>query len=365
MQASKAAAYDIETNKAVTFSMGQAGAVVPYGNSLYFGVYPGGDIYQYDLSLPAGTGNPKRLFALENGQDRIGTGIAADNKIYFGSVSTYGQLGGAITSFDPQGGSTSYQVFRNAVQDQSVVSLAYKDGKLYGSTSINGGMAVDPKAAEAKLFVWDTVKEEKITEFSLDIPGLSKPSAIGGLTFGPDGLLWGGVNGFIFAIDTATLKVVKSYNVNPADNGTALRWGNYNLAWTKNGILIANLTKKLYAIDPNTFDFKELSDTESFTLGPDGNLYYAPSHNRTLMYRIKINTQTGPETPGSPEQAEDVNGDGKVDELDVKLVAGHIGTVVNENSRSLDINGDGVIDIADLGLVVLQLDPMGMREANP
>ncbi|WP_409346143.1 Ig-like domain-containing protein [Paenibacillus sp. MBLB4367] len=292
MQASKAAAYDIASNMAATFPMGQAGAVTSFGNKMYFGVYPGGDVFEYDLSLPAGSTNPKRLFIIENEQDRPGTAIVAGNKVYIGSVATYGAVGGAITSFDPSSpdAATSYRVYRNVVQDQSVISLAYKDGKVYGSTSINGGVAADPKAKEAKLFVWDTVKEEKITEASLDIPGLTEPPAIGGLSFGPDGLLWGGANGYIFAMDPKSLKVIKYSNINPADNGTGFRWGNFRLEWSKDGILFAMLGKKLYAIDPSSFSSKYLCDAETFTIGVDGNLYYAPSENRTLMNRITVRT---------------------------------------------------------------------------
>ncbi|CAM3608268.1 cohesin domain-containing protein [Marinicrinis lubricantis] len=295
MQASKAAAYDIGTNTASTFPMGQAGAVVPFGDKLYFGVYPGGEIEEYDTNTPSVP--PKKLFKLENGQDRIGEGIVAGSKIYFGSISTYGELGGAITSFDPSNPDieSSYQVFRNVVQDQSVISLAYKDGKLYGGTSINGGMAVDPKAQEAKLFVWDTVREEKITEISLDIPGLKNPPAIGGLSFGPDGLLWGAANGYVFALDPNTMKVIKYRNLNPQDSGTGFRWGSFKLEWHETGILLANLGIKMYAVHPETLEYIELPGTEAFTIGPDGHLYYAPKENRTLMHRVTINTEE-PET---------------------------------------------------------------------
>lgn len=355
MQASKAAAYDIATNTAKTFSMGQAGAVESYGNRMYFGVYPGGDIYEYDLGQPDGTGNPKKLFTLGNGQDRIGASTLAGDKIYFGSVSTYGELGGAITVFDPTAAdpSAAYRVFRNVVQDQSVVSLAYKDRKLYGSTSINGGMAVDPKASEAKLFVWDTVKEEKILEMTLDIPGLSNPPAIGGLTFGPDGLLWGGVNGYVFALEPNTLQVIKYFNVNPADSGTALRWGNYDLVWSKEGILLANLTKKLYAIDPATFEFIELADTESFTLGPDGHLYYAPSFNRTQMYRITMNMAKEPEVPGNDRIRFDLAAPAETktgETFDVTVKAADADLLYSMHSRiSYDASKLELVDVAQAG----------------
>ncbi|SDC93357.1 Cohesin domain-containing protein [Paenibacillus sp. UNCCL117] len=299
MQASKASAYDIATNTATTFPMGQAGAVVPYGNKLYFGVYPGGDIFEYNLSEPVGANNPKRLFYLHHDQDRIGAKAVGDGKIYFGSVATYGALGGAVTVFDPANPDveSSYQVYRNIVQDQSVISLAYRDGKLYGSTSINGGVAADPKADEAKLFVWDTAEARKLTEVSLDIPGLSKPPAIGGLVFGPDGLLWGGANGYVFAMDPESLRVVKYQEFNPQDNGTGFRWGSFQLKFTKEGLLLANLGKKLYAVDPQTLESKLLVETESFTVGEDGHIYYAPSANRTLMYRITINADAQTAAP--------------------------------------------------------------------
>jgi hypothetical protein len=207
MQASKAAAYNLITNQVSTFAMGQAGAVILFGGKLYFGVYPGGDIFEYNPAIAASATNPKQLFILGNQQDRIGAKAVGNGKIYFGSVATYEALGGAVTSFDPSNPNTAsaYKVNRNIVQDQSVISLVYNNGKLYGGTSINGGVAADPTAKEAKL----TVKEEKIAEISVDIPGLTNAPAIGGMVFGPDGLLWGGVNGYVFAMDPNTLKVIK------------------------------------------------------------------------------------------------------------------------------------------------------------
>ncbi|WNQ11396.1 dockerin type I domain-containing protein [Paenibacillus aurantius] len=343
MQASKAAAYDIATNTSTLFPMGQAGAVVPYGNKLYFGVYPGGDVWEYDLSLPADSTNPKKMFIVGNEQDRIGAKAIGGGKIYFGSIATYGALGGAIISFDPDdpNAGSNFEVFRNVVQDQSVISLVYHDGLLYGSTSINGGVASDPVAEEAKLFVWDPVTKQKLREVSLELPGLTNPPAIGGLTIGPDGLLWGGANGYVFAMNPHSMKVVKSFNLNPADNGTGFRWGNFQLQFSKDGILFANLGRKLYAVDPVTFESKYLCDTEAFTLAVDGNLYYSPSYNRTLMNRITIQVTI----------PEDVDGSGKVDAADVALVARSIGKPVTDSNRSLDVNRDNRINSQDVQLV--------------
>lgn len=289
MQASRAAEYDVYTGQTKLLSMGQAGTIVPYGGKMYFGSYPKALFRVYDPAVPPSTANPKTLFNFGDDQDRPGQGVVGGNKIYVGSIPDYGQLGGAITVYDPAiaDPAQSFKVYRNIVQDQSIISLAYKDGKIYGSTSINGGLSSQPTTEEAKLFVWDTGTAQKVTEFKLDIPGLNKPPAIGGLSIGPDGLLWGGVNGYIFAIDPGNLKVIKSKNVFPQD-GSWGQWGSYKTEWSADGLLYAVLGRRLAVIDPITLESRYFGDSEAFALGEDGNLYYSPSGNRTLMHKITV-----------------------------------------------------------------------------
>ena len=292
MQASKASEYDVFTGENKLFPMGQAGSITPYEGNVYFGVYPGGEIYLYD---PASGEDPKMLLSIGDEQDRPITSVVGDDgKIYIGSIPDYGELGGALTVIDPHAEESGQRVkvFRNIVENQSVISLAYKDGKIYGSTNINGGLSSETTATEAKIFVWDTVTEEKIAEISLDIPGLYKPASIGGLSIGPDGLLWGGVNGIVFAMDPESLAVIKYKNLFPNDSGWG-QWGSFHAQWS-DGLLYMHLGRRLVVIDPLTLDYHYFGDSEAFAIGADGHLYFSPHEtvrdgaNRTLMYRIQV-----------------------------------------------------------------------------
>ncbi len=291
MQASKAAEYDVFTKELKLFPMGQAGAVIPFQDKVYFGVYPGGAFEEY---IPASGDNPKKLFNIGEAQDRPISGIDVEGKIYLGSIPDYGELGGALMVYDPAGENPneSYKVHRNIVENQSIISLAHKDGKIYGSTSINGGLSSETTATEAKIFVWDIKNEKKLKEISLDIPGLYSPPAIGGLSIGPDGLLWGAVNGIVFALDPESLALIKYKNLFPSD-GSWGQWGAYNVEWHQD-ILYMQLGRRLVAIDPITLDFHYFEDSEAFTIGEDGHLYYSPRSNRTLMYKVSITDKTHP-----------------------------------------------------------------------
>ncbi len=297
MQASKAAEYDIFSSQNKLIPMGQAGSITSYQDKVYFGVYPQGDFEVYE---PAGNANPTRLFSIGNEQDRPLNSIEADGKIYVATIPDYLKLGGALMVFDPAGAvpAQSFQVYRNIVKDQSIISLAHKDGKIYGSTNINGGLSSQTVADEAKLFAWDIATKTKQSEISLSIPGLIKPPSIGGLSIGPDGLLWGGVNGYVFALDPASMQLVKYKNLYPED-GAWGHWGAFNAAWS-DGVLYMQLGRRIAAIDPATLEHRHLADSESFTIGEDGHLYFSPhpgvtsNSNRTLMYRMKIKDKMHP-----------------------------------------------------------------------
>ena len=57
----------------------------------------------------------------------------------------------------------------------------------------------------------------------------------------------------------------------------------------------------------------------------------------------------------SPVEAADVNGDGKVDGADLRIVARNIGMTVPEDVRA-DVDGNQVVDILDLTFVALLFD---------
>ncbi|WP_221569119.1 carbohydrate binding domain-containing protein [Alkalihalobacillus sp. TS-13] len=282
MTGATAALYNPQTGESESFNIGQGDSVHSFNNKVYFGVYPAGSIEMIDPETnPAGPATD--LFVVGEEQQRIHTLTDGDGKLFAGSIPTYGNLGGALTVYDGD----THKVFRHVVEDQSVNGLAYTDGKLYGSTTINGGLGSTPTADEAKLFVWDPETEQKTKEVSLNIDGLDKPEHIGDLKVGKnDDYIWGGSTGYIFALDPETLEVVKSVEVNPNPNMSA--WDNVHLEWSEAGLLYVNTGGNLYVIHPETLEFKYITRTVSFDIGEDGDIYFSPYNNRTVLSKIEV-----------------------------------------------------------------------------
>ena len=250
----------------------------------YYGTYVGAMIYSYDPNKEIDlNSNPKLEYDITDHQDRPFTLTSGDNKLFVGTVPDYGVLGGALAIFDETTGKWSQ--YRNVVEDQSIIGLAYKDGKLYGSTSIWGGLGLDPKAKEAKIFVWDVATSKKIEEFTPAIPGIDEtPRMIGEISFGPDGNLWGIVEGTIFAMDPATKKVVKSKTIQPSLYNSS-KWLPYRLEWAPDGMLYTTLSRKLVAIDPETLSHKVIVDRfmNNMTVGMNGSIYYAQGNKLQMI----------------------------------------------------------------------------------
>lgn len=287
---------DLTTNTAKPFSIGQADSVYPIGNKVYMGVYPEGGLYEYDLTVAAGETNPKRLAILGNDQERLVHMSSGQGKLFISTISGYGTLGGSLTVYDPATG--ELDVHRNVVQNQSVLSTAYLDGKIFGSTTIRGGLGSEPTEEEAKIFVWDVGTEQIIAEFPLRIPGLDKPIFIGDLYAGPDGLIWGASYEYIFALDPDTYNVVKSKKIYP--ELAFSHWAHHPLRWSEDGLLYVLFNNKLTVIDPNTLDFRTLADTPRFDLGLDGNLYLTDQATNTILYRIAVDGEIKPEPARIP-----------------------------------------------------------------
>ncbi|WP_053362653.1 hypothetical protein [Bacillus sp. FJAT-27251] len=270
----KGAVYNPETTEHKNFALAQAEGMTALGDKMYFGIYPGALILEMDPKNPALT--TRQIYDIPN-QDRPFIMTAASNKLYIGTIPDYGKLGGSLTVLDPAS-VKDVKVYENVVHNQAIAGLAAVDGKLYGSTTVAGGLGIDPTESAAKIFVWDMEKGEKITEFVPDIPGLNGPKKISGMSLGPDGLLWSGAGGTIFAMDPKTLEIVKSKAVYPEikDYG---RWRPIHIRWSEDGLIYTNLAGKLTVIDPNSLEFETLDEAELMTIGDDGNIYYADKAN--------------------------------------------------------------------------------------
>jgi hypothetical protein len=125
-------------------------------------------------------------------------------KVYIGAISGYGLLGGPLCVFDPATGKLDQ--YSHVVQDHSVVALAVTaEGMIVGGTTTSGGGGSHPTQTEAKIFLWDPLKREKLFE-TVAVSGNSSVDALG---VGKDGLVYGFANkGFMFVFDTRIRKII-------------------------------------------------------------------------------------------------------------------------------------------------------------
>ncbi|MCA2182467.1 PQQ-binding-like beta-propeller repeat protein [Nonomuraea glycinis] len=212
------AALDAKTGKVAEFhTFSQSEAMTTHRGKLYVGAYPEARVYAYDPELPwhspeyspspepGPEANPARLFDLAaDKQIRPRALVSAGRYVAAGTMPDLGQLGGVLAIWDPATGKLKHAQ-RGVVQDQSIVSLAYRDGVLYGGTSIYSGQsATPPTQPEAKLFAWSVKEDRLLWEF---VPAPGKP-AIPALTFDDRGRLWGIAGGEVFGVNVAARKVV-------------------------------------------------------------------------------------------------------------------------------------------------------------
>ena len=252
-------------------------------DKVYFGIYGGAVIYEYDPTQPFKMGtNPKVIHDIQNGQSRPFTFTSGEDKLFIGTISDYGLLGGALTVYDSV--AETWKEHRNIVENQSVIGLAYLDGKVYGGTSIWGGLGIEPSETEARLFEWDIATEVATYIGKPNVPNFS-PQMIGELSIGPDGNIWGIMWGStptsdsafaLFVMNPETKEIIKSRIMNTGAKASS--WRPFFMRWgQEDGLLYTTLGRELYVFDPDTLaSIKLVNDyVHLMTLGLDGSIYYA------------------------------------------------------------------------------------------
>ncbi|NMO96421.1 FIMAH domain-containing protein [Paenibacillus lemnae] len=273
-------AYSIDDNAFETFPMGQAEGMTALNGKMYMGVYPGADIFEYNAEDPT---QRRSLFKI-TGQDRPFIMRAAEGKLFIGTIPDYGKLGGSLTIYDPADGS-SYTEYKNVINNQAISGIAVKDGKVYGSTTVAGGLGINPSEPAAKMFIWDIATGEVEKEWVPSIEGAaSAPQIISGTSFGPDGLLWAAFDGTVFAVDPATGQVVKSKTIYE-DVENYGRWRPVYLRWSDDGLMYLTLAGQVTVVDPATMEHRTLAESQHVNLGHDGNIYFT---NDTQLMKIEV-----------------------------------------------------------------------------
>ncbi len=268
----KGSIYDPVTKQNQTFPFGQAEGIMPLEDRIFFGVYPGGRIYE----LSDGETLPRLIKVLGEEQDRPFQMQYADGKLWIGTIPDYSKYGGAISVYDLKTG--SWEVHRNIVKDQSIIGLAYKDGMVYGSTTVWGGLGKQPKEKAAKVFRWNFQTKETELETELCFPEISKPiDKIGNVVFGRDGLLWGTAENIVFGLRPEDLSVQKYVQLDrPLCRKT--NWRPRYLRWRKDGRLYVNVNG-ITAVNIDTMETEQILSrhTELFVLDDHDRIYFEDS----------------------------------------------------------------------------------------
>ncbi|WP_166349602.1 hypothetical protein [Phytoactinopolyspora limicola] len=261
---------------------GQADSMIAHRNHTVVGVYPSASFYAGQPAQDWEWGeNPSHLFTVgrgaPHGQDRPLTMVSAGPVVAAGTVPNYGELGGALVLFDPKRGGAGYEVHRNVVHDQSVVALAYRNGLVYGGTSIHGGLSSDSTQDEAELFIWD-VKAGEVVWSDVVVPGAT---IMHELTFTPNGDLWGLTEtGTLFQFDRHTREVVNTVETGITNSNV---WGRLSELFYResDGYLYGNTGGRLFRLDPDSLELEILvsSGVRGAAVDRDDTIYFTDATN--------------------------------------------------------------------------------------
>lgn len=269
------ARYSPKNNSFTVIPIGGAEGNVCYKGKQYYGIYPGAYLRVYDPHEPISHNNPKLLGKVSPGQDRPFAMDAAEDKIFLGTISSYGLLKGAFAYYDLK--TNEMKTIVDIVKNQSVMSITYKDGIIYGSTTVHGGLGSEPTEKEAKIFLYDVSKGIKLKEFSPKIDGIDKALNIGEIKFDENGKLWAVTGYTLFSVDPITEKVNNVLSFGKFDyNLKEHVWKPTHIRFDKNGYLYANLNG-IKAINTNDMSYKSVTDYEilDYTIGEDNNFYFS------------------------------------------------------------------------------------------
>ncbi len=271
------AAFDPKTGKHVQYgSISQSEGIGVLGSKLYLGCYPHARLYALDTTKPwdPKQDNPHQFDSLDRvEQDRpvAVLGVAELKKVFYGTVPDYGKLGGMLAIVDD----ATYQVdtHRNVVADQSVVSLAYADGIIVGGSSVSGGLGIEPKATEGKLFLWDPKTNEKAFETS----PVAGAKLVTGLIVGPDKNIWGVADGTLFIFDVSKRQVIFTKPLFPPKaSARHAGWRDAAMLLHPDGNIYGTVSDKLFRLDPTTRNVTVLRDDNAqlIAIDNDGRLYF-------------------------------------------------------------------------------------------
>ena len=299
----------------------QTDSLLVYDGYLYAGNYSKCTITQVDLE----TGEAIPFFMLKESvfkQYRAHSLTAGDGKVFLGTVPKTGVKGGVLAWYDlaaqrtyvaaGDGADNVYYADNTANNDrakyyewhrlstdeavadvtvsglipnQTINGMLYKDGLIYGTTTIHGGSGSSPDAENAKLFVYDVEKSKVLATCDLAtvLDGFTAQIQwIDAIAEDPlvPGMFWGVVADtlFRFTFDGTQFSVTEALCLGK-DNymGSGNVWDHRNIIFDGSYMYVTFPATGVYMVNRNdTSKYRQLSAAvpKQMEMGADGNLYF-------------------------------------------------------------------------------------------
>lgn len=248
----------------------------PLNGLMYFATYPNAKLYKYDPAVGWASGRTLLYDMVAEAQSRPVAITTDGSKLYIGTIAEYGQLDGALTIYNPATNTKTVKV--GLVNDQGVSALAYYNGKVYGGTSVAGGLGSTPTQADAKFFIYNPATDTTTVRSLPTVVGRSHLTSITALAAASDGRIWGFAEGCLFIYNPSTDMITHIWDkFTDVNYGTAGAWYDAALQPTKDGMLYGTIKQKyLFRIDLSTGNIIQLLNTGANRIAEDGfgNIYY-------------------------------------------------------------------------------------------
>lgn len=279
------AAIDADSGEREEFhTFSQSEGMTTHDGRLIVGAYPDARIYSYAPDLPWNSSeyspapepglaqNPERLIDFKSDQQIRPRGlVSAGDHLAIGTMPDLGQLGGVFALYDTARGELVHSE-RNLIEDESIVALAYRDGVVYGSTSIYGGQsATPPTQPEATVFAWSVADRELLWETAA-IPGAASINAVAP---DDDDRLWGVSGDRLVALDRDGDVVEEvSLGSNTGSSGDLVYNGVDGLLY------VTPANRRLISVDPETLTVEVHREGSSHHLAAhsSGDVYVSAGH---------------------------------------------------------------------------------------
>lgn len=249
-------AYNPDTDTAVQYDgVGQSEGITSADGKIYFGKYPGAQIFEYNPQKPWDMpGNPKMLLDLKKlaNQDRPFAVKVFDKKLYIGTIPNYGDNQGALTIYDTVTG--EYTIKKDFSDARSIVSLEYDNGILFGGTTVCGGLGSYTKYSSGTVFAFDTKTEKYL--FETEIADGCKNA--GGLCLADNNRIYGCADSTFFIMNSVTGKVEFLKKLTDFNRAKDYKW---EVTFIKKGpgkLYYIVTSNTMFSFNPETMEFVQL-----------------------------------------------------------------------------------------------------------